>query len=472
MQQLKQMLLIFVILMIQGECIAQDSQALLEGKWFGRLNVGAVKLRTGLHIIKEGDQYRVDFYSLDQTPDPIPMENVKYVDNILTFEKLALRLSYSGTLIEDGRKLKGFAVQGLPRQLILERVDEFPALARPQTPRPPFRYASTDVQYRNEKSGLQLAGTLTMSQQGKRLPAAILITGSGRQDRNETILGHKPFWVIADYLSRNGVAVLRIDDRGVGASEAGDGHETSRDFATDVEAGVRFLRNHPRINSRKIWLIGHSEGGYIAAMVAARDRKIEGVVSLAGTAVSGKDVLIEQNRLIRAAQGVGKGTLDWFMPLYAELTDIAIEQDDLEKARLESKEALGRHLSSAPLELRLAGPVLAQEVDAIAQQLQSKWMKFFLAHDPAEDWRRTRCHVLAIFGSKDLQVPASQNAPVMEELLATRANGCFAIIEYESLNHLLQHANTGSVSEYGQIEETIAEDVLEQVLQFVLDENR
>ena len=144
----------------------------------------------------------------------------------------------------------------------------------------------------------------------------------------------------------------------------------SRDFATDVEAGVRFLRNHPRINSRKIWLIGHSEGGYIAAMVAARDRKIEGVVSLAGTAVSGKDVLIEQNRLIRAAQGVGKGTLDWFMPLYAELTDIAIEEDDLEKARLESKEALGRHLSSAPLELRLAGPVLAQEVDAIAHVLR------------------------------------------------------------------------------------------------------
>lgn len=462
----------FVFLVIQGNCIAQDAHGPIEGKWFGRLNAGAITLRTGLHIVKEGEHYRVDFYSLDQTPDPIPMEKVKYVDNILTFEKPSLRLSYSGTIIEKGKKLKGIAIQGLPRQLILERVDEFPELVRPQTPRPPFPYISTEVQYRNEQSGLQLAGTLTMPQQGKRLPAAILITGSGRQDRDETILGHKPFWVIADYLSRNGVAVLRVDDRGVGASEAGDGQETSREFATDVESGVKFLRNHPRVNSRKLWLIGHSEGGYIAAMVAARDRKIEGVVSLAGTAVSGKDVLVEQNRLIRGAQGVGQDTLAWFMPLFAELTDIAIELEDLETARLESKAALDRHLSSAPLQLRLAGAVLAQEVDAIAQQLQSKWMKFFLAHDPAEDWRRTRCHVLAIFGNKDLQVPASQNAPVMEELLATRAKGCFAIVEYESLNHLLQHANTGSVAEYGTIEETIAEDVLEQVLQFVLGENR
>ena len=126
---------------------------------------------------------------------------------------------------------------------------------------------------------------------------------------------HKPFWVIADYLTRNGVAVLRVDDRGIGGSEAGDGNETSLDFATDVEAAVNFLRSYPRLNPKDIWLIGHSEGGYIAALVAARDRKIGGIVSLAGTAVSGKDVLIEQNRLLRAAQGVPKATLDWFMPL-------------------------------------------------------------------------------------------------------------------------------------------------------------
>ena len=139
---------------------------------------------------------------------------------------------------------------------------------------------------------------------------------------------------------------------------------------------------------------------------------------------------------------------------------------------MESKAALDRRLSSAPLQLRLAGAVLAQEVDAIAKQLQSDWMKFFLAHDPAEDWRRTRCRVLAIFGNKDLQVPANQNAPVMKELLALRSKGTHAVLEYESLNHMLQHAETGNVSEYGAIEETISEDVLEQMVQFIIGDGR
>tara|TARA_B100000945_G_C20402725_1_gene608238 strand:+ start:186 stop:1598 length:1413 start_codon:yes stop_codon:yes gene_type:complete len=470
---MKKMITLLILICFTESSYGQKSETDLEGKWFGRLKFGAVNLRTGLDITRDNQGYRVEFFSLDQTPNPIPMEKVKYAGDILSFEKSSLQISYSGTLIENGQKLKGIFVQGVPIPLVLERVDKFPELLRPQTPKPPFAYASTEVEYINSKSGLKLSGTLTLARDGKRLPAAILITGSGRQDRNETIMGHKPFWVIADYLTRKGVAVLRVDDRAVGGSEAGNGNETSLDFATDVEAGIQFLRAHPQIHPKQVWLIGHSEGGYIAAMVAARDRKVSGVVSLAGPAVAGKDILIEQNRLLRATQGVAKETLDWFMPLYTELLDIALAQDDLEKARLESKAALDRRISSAPLVIRLtAGAALAQEVDAIAKQLHPDWMKFFLAHDPADDWRRTRCHVLAVFGGKDLQVSASQNAPVMESLLARRPRGKHAILEYKSLNHLLQHAETGNVSEYGTIEETIAEDVLEQMVQFILDQSR
>lgn len=473
MSKTRQILMVLMLLSTTAASYAREAKSPLEGKWFGRLKVGTTNLRIGLQISREGEGYRVDFYSLDQTPAAIPMEKVRYADKILSFEKLSLQISYSGTLIEDGRKLKGIFVQGVPLSLLLERVDEFPELVRPQTPTPPFPYASTDVEYTNRESGLKLAGTLTVPREGRRLTAAILITGSGRQDRNETILEHKPFWVIADYLTRNGVAVLRVDDRGIGGSEAGDGNETSLDFATDVEAAVNFLRSYPRLNPKDIWLIGHSEGGYIAALVAARDRKIGGIVSLAGTAVSGKDVLIEQNRLLRAAQGVPKATLDWFMPLYSELVDIAISEKDLEKARLRSKTALDRSLSSAPVALRLAGgPVLTQQVDAIAKQLQGEWMQFFLMHDPASDWSETRCPVLAIFGKKDLQVPAFQNAPVMEEILSVRAGKTYSILEFESLNHMLQHAETGNVSEYGKIEETIAEEVLRQMSQFILGQKR
>ena len=278
--------------------------------------------------------------------------------------------------------------------------------------------------------------------------------------------------MIADFLTRNGIAVLRVDDRGVGGSEAGDGSETSVDFASDVAAGVAFLRAHPRINKKKIWLIGHSEGGYIAPMVAAKDKKIEGIVSLAGTAVTGKEILMVQNRLLRASQGVPEETLDWFMPLYDELTEIAVAESDLEQARIKSKAALERRLGMAPWALRLAGSVLAIEVDAIAQQLQTAWMKYFLVHDPAKDWQMTRCHVLAVFGEKDLQVSSRQNAPVLAELLSRRARGSYAIIEDDSLNHLMQHAETGAIAEYGTIEETIAEDVVNEMLLFILGESR
>lgn len=472
MARIKLIFMMLMLISVHATSYAQKSPPSLDGKWFGRLKIGATNLRIGMQISREGEGYRVDFYSLDQTPVSIPMEKVKYADNILSFEKPSMQISYSGTLIEEGTKLKGIFVQGIPISLLLERVDEFPELARPQTPKPPFPYDSRDVEYTNGESGLKLAGTLTIPREGRRFTAAILITGSGRQDRNETILEHKPFWVIADYLTRNGVAVLRVDDRGIGGSEAGDGNETSLDFATDVQATVKFLRSYPRMNPKDIWLVGHSEGGYIAALVAAQDRKIGGIVSLAGTAVSGKDVLVVQNRLLRSAQGVPKETLDWFMPLYSELIDIALVEEDLEKARLKSKTALDRRLSSAPLALRLAGPVLAQEVDAIAKQLQGAWMKFFLAHDPASDWIRTRCPVLAVFGEKDLQVPAFQNAPVMEQLLSSRPGKTYSILEYESLNHMLQHAETGNISEYGTIEETISEEILLEMLQFILGENR
>ena len=471
-RNVKSFLVFCCISMLTITCIAEENERTLEGRWFGKLQAGSLSLRTGLEIRYEENAYHVDFYSLDQTDAAIPMENVTFVEGILSFEKPGLRLSYSGTMIEDGAKLKGIAVQGLPRPLILERVASFPELVRPQTPQPPFDYATVEVDYLNVELENRLAGTLTIPHERKKFTAAILITGSGLQDRDETILGHKPFWVIADFLTRNGIAVLRVDDRGVGGSEAGDGSETSVDFASDVAAGVAFLRAHPRINKKKIWLIGHSEGGYIAPMVAAKDKKIEGIVSLAGTAVTGKEILMVQNRLIRASQGVPEETLDWFMPLYEELTEIAVAESDLEQARLKSKAALERRLGMAPLALRLAGSVLAIEVDAIAQQLQTAWMKYFLVHDPAKDWQMTRCHVLAVFGEKDLQVSSRQNAPVLAELLSGRARGSYAIIEDDSLNHLMQHAETGAIAEYGTIEETIAEDVLNEMLLFILGESR
>ena len=336
---------------------------------------------------------------------------------------------------------------------------------RPQTPKPPFPYASHDVVYANSVDGTTLAGTITVPDGPGPHPAVILITGSGAQDRDETILGHKPFLVLADHLTRRGVAVLRVDDRGVGGSSGSIATSTSQDFAGDVRAGLAFLKDHPDVDDTRLGLIGHSEGGLIAPLVAAGEPDVAFVVLLAGTGLPGREILQLQLRLIQ--EGMGRSPANVDRQVEAQRHLIARLEAD---APTEDIEDAVRAL----MRIQLAGVNFGDDEDRLisaqsAASMATPWFRSFLRTDPREALRRVTCPVLALNGSLDLQVPADVNLRAIEQALRAGGNSDVTVTTMEGLNHLFQTATTGLPTEYAAIEETFAPHALHLVSDWIRD---
>lgn len=315
----------------------------------------------------------------------------------------------------------------------------------------------------NKKTGISLAGTLTIPQGSGPHPAAILLNGSGPQDRDGSVMGHKPFLVLADHLSRQGFAVLRLDDRGVGKSEGNFASATTKDFASDAQAAYVFLKSYPGINPEKIGLIGHSEGALVAAAAAAQQAETAFVVLMAGSAVPGTELLLAQNEAILKAEGLDPALLQKYLRLREAQFMVAASETEAGKAaeqilRLE-QEAKTTLTEQEQKQLGL-GP---QNAQAVAAQLSSPWMRYFLAYNPAPTLQKLKMPVLAIGGSKDLQVPAAQNLPATEQALKAGTNRKYVVKELPNLNHLFQTATTGSHKEYAQIEETLSPQALELI---------
>jgi len=403
-----------------------------------------------------------------QNASGLPLANVVYNADRIAFTLMTNPVNGEFSAVRDGDTAEGTLSQGreFPIRMRLLGADEVTGPNRPQTPRPPFPYSALDVEYDNEFDGARLAGTLTLPQGEGPHPAALLITGSGAQDRDETIFEHKPFWVIADYLSRRGVAVLRVDDRGIGGSRAGDAPMTSATFATDVGAGVRYLRSRAEIDADRIGLIGHSEGGIIAPMVAAEDPQLAFIVLLAGTGVSGREVMGPQLAAGQRAIGRPADNIERQLEAQARLMDAAVRRAD--RAELEAAAAalVDTQLENVS-EAQRGGPVRDQAVAQAVAQMSTDWFAYFLATDPTEFLRRVSCPVLALNGSLDLQVIAGDNLPAIAAALDAGGNADYETHEIEGLNHLFQHARTGSVAEYGAIEETVAPEVLEMVAAWI-----
>jgi hypothetical protein len=292
-----------------------------------------------------------------------------------------------------------------------------------------------------------LAGTLTLPAGKGPHPAVVLITGSGPQDRDETLMGHKPFLVLADHLSRRGVAVLRYDDRGIGKSKGNFSIATTADFAQDAEGALEYLKRRAEIRAKQVGLAGHSEGGIIAPMVAARRQDVAFVVLLAGTAVPGSAVILEQGHAMAKAAGASE----------EKLRDARVKHMAFEKVMAESGDA-------AELEKKLRAVFGGGAgVDAQIRQVTSPWFRYFFTYDPAPALGKVKCPVLALNGEKDLQVLPDQNLPVMKAALEKGGNKDVTIVRLPGLNHLFQAAKTGAVSEYAQIEETMNPAALDAV---------
>lgn len=431
---------------------AQD----VTGDWQGTLKGPGVELRVVVHLTRGASGLTGTLDSPDQAASGIALAAAALTGNTLTFSVPAVNGSYTGTLTPQGSIDGRWSQGGQALPLALTRVTNVASLSprRPQTPAPPYPYGEEDVSY-TSAPGVRLAATLTLPAGTGPFPAVVLITGSGPQDRDETLLGHKPFKVLADHLTRHGIAVLRADDRGSGSSTGTFATATSMDFAADAEAGLTYLANRKEINPRKLGLVGHSEGGVVAPIVAARNRAVAFIVLLAGSGVPGDEVLLAQQALIATANGAPAELVQRASAAMREVfAAIKTEKDDTALA--------------AALRQRLAALIPAAQIDAQVQTLLSPWYRYFLTYDPRPTLRAVRCPVLALTGEKDLQVPAKMNLAAIKAALDEGGNTRSQVEELPGLNHLFQHATTGSPAEYARIEETVATEVLDKVSGWIL----
>lgn len=430
--------------------------------WHGTLSVGGSKLT--LILRAEGKTVTMDVP--EQGAKGISVTVFERRKGELRFEVRPLGASFVGKLSPAGNRAVGvFRQSGLELPLTLMQGEpKIEPPKRPQTPVPPFPYAVEEVQFDNpEAPGVRLAGTLAKPEGEGPFPCVVLITGSGPQDRDETLFDHKPFAVWADALARAGVASLRYDDRGVGKSTGLFSSATSDDFASDAKAAVRFLRSRSDVDPKRIGLMGHSEGGLIAPMVAAGNPDVAFVVLLAGTAVPGRDILVLQSRLIAEAEGASPEEARKASELNDRLASAILSEEDREKAEQAAAEALRAELGDVPESERAA--VEAARRRQIAQ-LNTPWMRRFLVLDPRDWLRRLTIPVLAVWGENDLQVPPAQNLPAAREALAGNPRAELKVLSM--LNHLFQLSATGKVSDYAKIEETVNEIALREVVGWIV----
>src|SRR5262245_18755085 len=435
----------------------------IEGIWQGTLAVGAVELRLTFKITKKEDgTLTTAMDSVDQGAKDVPVESTTFADNKLTLKMPAMKATYTGTLQPDGDTIKGELDQVAKLPLELKRTDKPFEVNRPQHPKKPYPYVEELVTFPSKAREVTLAGTFTSPKGDGPFPAAILITGSGPQDRDESLLGHKPFLVLADHLTRQGIAVLRYDDRGAGKSTGKFDTATSKDFADDAAGAVAYLRDRKVVG--KIGLIGHSEGGLIAPLVAAGSKDVGYIVLLAGPGTSGEEILLAQGQLLMKAMGSDDKALTRLKSLQGKLFSLA--KDGADEARLKAALTdLEKDLSESERQ-----QMSEQRSVALAQiaKLATPWFKYFLAYDPRPTLQKVTCPVLALNGEKDLQVPAKVNLAEIDRALKMGGNTDVTVKELPGLNHLFQPTKTGLPSEYGKIETTFAPEALEAISAWIL----
>jgi pimeloyl-ACP methyl ester carboxylesterase len=334
-------------------------------------------------------------------------------------------------------------------------------LARPQEPAPPFPYEVIDVRFEN--GAISLAGTLAVPEGEGPFPAVVFTSGSGSQDRDETIVGHKPFLVLSDAFALAGIASLRFDDRGIGDSTGDPVGATTADLATDTAAAVQFLADDGRFNS--IGIVGHSEGGIIGPMVANASDLIDSVVLLAGPGLPGLDVLLRQTEDLMRVEGAPEADIAWQTSWRREIMEVSASSAPADDAAEAIRSIVDAALENPPADVtETLDPSMA---DQFVTAFTDPWMRFFLAYDPAPALEDLDIPVLALIGSLDVQVSAEENIPALEAALA--GNGDATVSDLEGLNHLFQNAETGAVSEYTRIEETFSPEAIDLITTWILE---
>jgi uncharacterized protein len=461
-EYLSKLVLQLSFVLLATASLSAQVPAQVAGDWLGALDVGAAKLRLGLHVEKKGDgALTATLNSIDQGAK-IPVDTTVFESGTLRLSLKAIGGSYEGTLNAEGSALEGTWSQGGRKLPLTFNRQEAPfALNRPQLPKGPFPYESREVTFNSEAGNVRLAGTLILPAGEGPFPAVALATGSGPQDRDETLMGHKPFLVIADALARRGIASLRWDDRGTGASAGDHMGSTVDDFAADARAAVAFLRSRPEVDGKAIGIVGHSEGGLIGPMVAVADKSVSFLVLLAPPGEPLRSLLIRQTRALYNLQGLDEKLID--RALAAQAGDLELVADpsmtaDQLQEKLRAVSANRRKQFTDEERARLG--ITADAIEGNIRIATTAWFRSLTRQDPAVNLRNVRIPVLALFGEKDFQVDAPVNAEAVRAALAAGKNPDHEVRTFPGLNHLFQHAKTGGMDEYATIEETFAPEAL------------
>ena len=442
------------------------------GSWQATLKV-AGELELILHVTQlPDDTYAATFDSPDQNALGIKCDTVITKEDPsgdeLTFTINKYKVSYTGKLLNDST-LAGTFTQGANIPLEFHRTTALVVreIKRPQTPKPPFPYKVEEVVYNG--NGLQYGGTLTIPQGSGSFPAIVLISGSGQQDRDETIFNHKPFAVLADALTRAGFIVLRVDDRGIGNSTGNFAASTSADFAKDVNASIGYLKTRREVNDKKIGLLGHSEGGMIAPMVASSGKNVKFIVLLAAPGVQIMDLMAEQNAAIMRSAGIDSLFAESFKTVYTQMINAIVNAPDTTIAMNNALQALNSLQAKADTnnlkKLGFRSPddnrsYIRQQISVVS----NAWFKYFIRFDPQPYLTKLKkVKVLALNGSKDVQVVSKQNLPAIRTALVKGKTKTFEVKELPGLNHLFQTCNKCTVMEYGRLEETFSQVALQSI---------
>lgn len=431
-----------------------------EGVWGGTLKTPGGSLKVVFHVAAQPDgSFKATMDSPDQGAAGIPMSRPVVDKNTLRLECTMIGGSFYGSLEKDGSLAGSWSQGGGSLPLVLRRIEKAEVASRPQEPKAPFPYRVEEVTYPSAQAGVTLAATLTVPEGKGPFPAVLLVAGSGPVDRDETVFGHKPFLVLADYLTRRGIVVLRADKRGLGRSTGNLATSTDADYVNDALGGVIYLKSRKEANSKAIGIAGHSEGGLVAPRAAAASADVAFIVLMAAPGLPGKQIILGQQALLLKASGVGEASSKAKQALEEQVLSIAIQEKDEAAAEKRIAALMMSQLPPGTPESSILGQI---------KGLLSPWYRDFLVFDPRPTLGKVKCPVLALAGDKDLQVPPVENLSAIRDALKAGGNQTHSIKLIRGLNHLFQPAETGLPSEYGKISETFSPTALQLIGDWIL----
>lgn len=467
---MRYLLIIMTMLASIAHLSAQESRRII-GTWMGEITSGEQSFRLVFHIRAVDDMLTCTLDSPDQGAIGLPIKGISFLGDELKIDASNLSAAYNGKMnVGDTTIIGSWIQEGGSFPLSLSRQEGGVRLNRPQEPQPPFPYTTTQISIDNTAGGAILSATLTTPKGKGPFAAAVLLSDTGPHNRDGEVMGHKPFWVLADFLARNGIATLRMDDRGVGKSTGNFRAATTKDLASDALVAFKVLYGQPTVNKKRVGFIGHGEGAVVAAMATGGEPKVSFLVMLNGMGITGEELLVRQARAIAKASGMPESAAKEAETVNRSMYDIVKNEPDNPRAVDKLTQLAWSVANSQP---SLSGNERRAVVDDISRSFPTlllPWYRSFLILNPSTYLSKIRVPLLALSGANDLEVSADENLKAIEVALREGGNVNFKVLKLDNLNHLLQHCKSGLPNEYGVIEETISPDILRLVKDWIKTE--